>query len=407
MHKWISVFAVMMVVTGYATTLKKNIIVMIPDGTGTASVTIARELKNAPLTLDGMMCGMVQTRSATHVVTDSAAAGTAMSCGERTKNGAIAVDINNVPLLTFGEWAKRQGKAVGIVTTDKITGATPSAFSAHAVSREDSETLFEQQITSDFDVYLGGGQHLLTPKRRQIIAEQGYTLVTTKEEMASTNGRRLFGLFAPEIMTAMVERRSTGDSSEPTLAEMATKALTILEQDPDGFFLMVEGAQIDKGNHVHDLAWATYELLAFDDTVKVVLNWAKERDDTVVVIAPDHETGGLTIFDEPSPGARAKQLQQATRKNAAPAQTYHVNYSTTWHSGTDVFLASNDSDLHLSRNDAFRKTLTGEGATRLNELTGTTKINDGVPHLLLEDGTQLQANRDAIYIKETGTWYQR
>ncbi len=406
MRKWMLWAWVLVLVAGCASAPKKNIIVMIPDGTGMASVTVAREVRGKPLVLDGLMGGTVATRSASHVVTDSAAAGTAMSCGQRTRNGSVGVDIDRVPLLNFGEWAKQQGKAVGIVTTDVVTGATPSAFSAHAISRNEAEVLFEQQMTSGFDLYLAGGQKFLTPERRRELAEEGYTLVETREEMEKAQGQ-IFGLFAQDTMTAMVARRQGEAATEPTLSEMTTKALEVLEQDPDGFFLMVEGAQVDKGNHAHDLAWATYELLAFDEAVETVMNWAKERDDTVVVIAPDHETGGLTIFDEPSPGARAEALQQATKKGEVSAQKCYVHYSTTWHTGCDVFFASNDPELRIPRNDGFRETLTGEGATTLPELKGTTEVRDGKTYLVTEDGKTLQAHRDAIYIQATGKWYQR
>ncbi len=385
---------------------KKNIILMIPDGTGVASLTVAREVKGAPLVLDQVMCGLVQTRSMSHTVTDSAAAGTAMSCGERTRNGAIAVSTENIPLLTFGEWARRQGKAVGIVTTDIITGATPSAFSAHAASRNDAEIILEQQITSDFDLFFAGGQTYLTEARKAMLQEEGFMLVQTVDELRAAQGR-LFGLFAPQTMTPMVERRQGGASTEPTLAEMSAKALDLLSKDPDGFFLMIEGAQVDKGNHAHDIAWATYELLAFDEAVEAVLEWAKTREDTIVVIAPDHETGGLTIHDERAPGARGQAIQAIHQRAALPATECGLHYSTTWHSGSDVFLASNDPLLRLPRNCDFRQVLTGEGVQPLVPLTGTTETVEGVPHLRLEDGTLLRAHRDAIYIPATQAWYQR
>ncbi len=385
---------------------QKNIIVMIPDGTGHASLTIARQLKGAPLAIDAVLCGIVQTQSASHFVTDSAAAGTAMSCGERTYNGAIGVNTEKVPLLTFGEWAQRQGKAVGIVTTDSIVGATPAAFSAHAGQRKEAEALIDQQISSGFEVFMGGGAALLTDERKTFLRERGYALPTDSATMHAARGK-LFGLFAPNLLTAMVERRDDTTCTEPTLREMTAKALEVLSQDDDGFFLMIEGAQVDKGNHEHDVPWATYELLAFDEAVGLVLDWAEAHGDTLVVIAPDHETGGLTVLDDIPIGARVAKLQAATAKRPGQAKDYNVHYSSTWHTGVDVFLASNDLSVRPQLNKDFRQAITGEGATPLQPLTGTTEVRDGILYLVTPEGKALRANRDAIYISTTQQWYQR
>lgn len=384
----------------------KNIIVMVPDGTGHASLTVARQLKGAPLALDRAIYGTIQTRSADSNVTDSAAAATAMSCGERTTNGAVAVDTDKVPLRTFGEWAKAQGKAVGIVTTDSIVGATPSAFSVHAAHRNEADALIEQQIASGFEVFLGGGRDLLTGDRKAFLAQQGYTLATDAAGLRAAKGK-VFGLFAPNTLTAKVARRSGKPCDEPTLPEMAAKALEVLAADPDGFFLMIEGAQVDKGNHAHDLPWATYELLEFDETVAQVLAWAKAHPDTVVLIAPDHETGGLTVLTEPKEGARAKALKAVTAKKTGKAKDYFVHYSTGYHTGVDVFLAGNNPAYRPMLNKDIPAVLTGAQPQRLRELTGATETVDGVPYLTTPEGRRLRAHRDAVYIKATGKWYAR
>lgn len=384
----------------------KNIIVMVPDGTGHASLTVARQLKGAPLALDRAIYGTVQTRSADSSVTDSAAAATAMSCGQRTRNGAVAVNTDKVPLRTFGEWAKAQGKAVGIVTTDSIVGATPAAFSAHAANRNDADAIIEQQIASGFEVFLGGGRKELSGDRKAFLTQQGYTLATDADDLRAAKGK-IFGLFAPGEMTAKVERRSGKPCSEPTLPEMADKALEILSNDPDGFFLLIEGAQVDKGNHANDLPWATYELLEFDETVAQVLHWAKEHPGTTVLIAPDHETGGLTVLNEPSEGARAKALRDVTAKHTGKPKNYFVHYSTGGHSGVDVFLAGNDPSVRPMLNQDFPSALAGITPQTLTELKGKTETVDGVPTLVTPDGRRLRAHRDAVYIKATGKWYAR
>jgi alkaline phosphatase len=388
------------------TAIARNVIVMIPDGTGFASLHAARDAKGEPLAIDAKIYGAVQTRSADNSVTDSAAAGTALACGLRTKNGTIGVDPAGQPLENLLEFAAAKGMATGVVTTDKIVGATPSAFSAHALSRNDADVLFEQQIASTIDVFLGGGANLLTADRKARIAAAGFSLVQTRDEMMAAQPTRLFGLFAPAEMTPMLVRKTT-QTTEPLLIEMASKAIEILSKDEDGFVLMIEGALVDKGNHANDLPYATEELLAFDQTVAYVLDWAEKHGDTLVVILPDHETGGLTILNEPEEGARGKALREAMKKGLPPT-SFYVHYSSTWHTAVDVFLAGNDPSVKIVRNEQLPSVVMGKHIRRLAPLMGT-QVNDeqGWPCLLLEDGTRLRAYEDAIYFPATQAWYQK
>ncbi len=386
----------------------KNIIVMVPDGCGVATLTVARQVKGAPLALDKAIYGAVQTRSASSSITDSAAAATAMSCGERTYNGAVAVDTWKRPLRTFGEWAKAQGKSVGIVTTDTIVGATPSGFSAHATKRYDADTLIEGQIGSGIEVFLGGGREMLTPERTEWLKARGYALPDDAASLREAKGGKIFGLFSKGPMTAMVARRSGAPCDEPTLPEMAGKALSVLSKDPDGFFLLIEGAQVDHGAHAHDLPWSVYELLTFDETVAQVLAFAEKHPDTVVLIAPDHETGGLTLTGtEPKEGARAAVIRAATSKKSGKPKDWFVNYSTGNHTGVDVFLAGNTPSVRPYLNCDFPKALADREVERLPELQGKTEKVNGIPWLVTPDGKRLRANLDAVYIEDTGKWYAR
>lgn len=400
------VLSLLLLIPFLAGAAPKNIIVMIPDGTGHASLTAARHVKGEPLTLDAAIYGVIETRSADNSVTDSAAAATAMACGERTYNGAVGVNSKRIPLRSISEWAKAEGKSVGIVTTDAITGATPGGFSAHVVSRSNASEILEQQIASGFDVFLGGGAKTLTDPLKQFMREKGYTLVTTKTEMQQADGK-IFGLFSPGIMTAKVTLRDGKGSTEPTLPEMAAKALDVLTSNPNGFFLMIEGAQVDKGNHESDLPWATFELLEFDTVVKQILDWASEHPDTIVLIAPDHETGGLTLLNEPYEGARQKAICSATDKGVGKPGDYFVHYSTTWHTGVDVFLAGNNPVCKPTRNCDMIGALAELSAETLPELQGKTIKEQGVYWLETADGKRLRAQRDAIFVKPTGKWYQR
>lgn len=406
MKSWKCLSLLLIVTCCSLTAIARNVIVMIPDGTGFASLHAARDAKGELLAIDAKIYGAVQTRSADNSVTDSAAAGTAFACGLRTKNGTIGVDPAGQPLENLLEFASAKGMATGVVTTDKIVGATPSAFSAHALSRNDADVLFEQQIASTIDVFLGGGANLLTADRKARIAAAGFSLVQTRDEMMAAQPTRLFGLFAPAEMTPMLLRKTT-QTTEPLLVEMASKAIELLSKDEDGFVLMIEGALVDKGNHANDLPYATEELLAFDQTVAYVLDWAEKHGDTLVVILPDHETGGLTILNEPEEGARGKALREAMQKGLPPT-SFYVHYSSTWHTAVDVFLAGNDPSVKIVRNEQLPFTVMGKHIRRLAPLTGT-QVNDekGWPCFLLEDGTRLRAYEDAIYFPANQAWYQK
>lgn len=387
--------------------MARNVIIMIPDGTGFASLHAARDAKGAPLAIDKSLYGAVQTRSADNSVTDSAAAGTALACGLRTKNGTVGVDPQGQPLENLLEYAHARGMATGVVTTDKIVGATPAAFSAHALARGDAEVLFEQQIASRIDLFMGGGRALLTDARKARMEAAGFTLVQTREEMvAAPHTPRLFGLFAKDEMTPMLVRKTVA-TTEPTLLEMTTCAIDRLARNEKGFVLMIEGALVDKGNHANDLPYATEELLAFDLAVEYVLEWAKKAGDTLVVIVPDHETGGLTILNEPHEGARGEALRAATKKGLKPSDFY-VHYSTTWHSAVDVFLAGNDPSVRILRNEALPMAVMAKPLRRLPPLKGK-QFNDatGWPCLEGEDGAIFRAHQEAIYFPQTKTWYQK
>lgn len=329
--------------------LAPRTIVMVADGTGVASLTVARQVKGEALALDRACYGLIGTRSADHSVTDSAAAATALACGVRTNNGRVGQAPDGTPMRSIAERAQAEGKAVGIVTTDAITGATPAGFSAHVAHRSQTQPILAQQIASGFDLFLGGGRQALTEPLRERLLAEGYALVEDAEALRAAEGKT-FGLFAPGVMTAMVERRGGAPCSEPTLPEMTAKALELLDANPNGFFLLIEGAQVDKGNHAHDLPWATYELLAFDEAVALVLDWAARHPGTTVVITADHETGGLTLLNEAHEGARVAAIQSATAKGACPPKACAVHYSTDNHTGCDVFLGGNDPTRRALRN---------------------------------------------------------
>jgi len=286
--------------TGYKGTehedykIYKNVILMIGDGNGDNTMAATRQMKNTDLAMDSMpVKSWSQTRSLTDKVTDSAAGGTALATGIRTYNGAIGVYIfdpigsfYNVP-KNLCELAIENDKAAGVVTTDKTSGATPSSFSAHAPDRGNERNISMDQMRSDLTLIWGAASSSVTEKRCE---KRGFEYITTEEEMdALQPGTRSFGQFCFDDFANV-----TNENGTPYLADMTEKAIELLNADEDGFFLMVEGAQIDKFSHKNNFDGATAQEIEFSKAVQVALDFAEEDGDTLVVVTADHETGGIT-----------------------------------------------------------------------------------------------------------------
>lgn len=276
----------------------RNVILMIGDGMGPAQVSLARlslESSSPALFMDSMpYAAYVMTRSANAVVTDSAAAATALATGYKTNNGMISVLPDGTSVETILERAMKLGKSVGLVTTTTITHATPAAFGAHVNSRGDESDIAIQYVEKKIDVLLGGGKAMFVPKTskggRDLLAEAeraGYIVVDSRDALLSAKGSKLLGLFQDGALTT--------EAPEPTLAEMTEKAIQTLCTDRDGFFLMVEGGQIDWRCHDNDRVGTVKQVLQFDLAVGKALAFAQRREDTLVIVTADHETGGLAI----------------------------------------------------------------------------------------------------------------
>jgi alkaline phosphatase len=296
----------------------KNVIVMVPDGCSQSIVTAARWYNGEPLNLDSIQTGVVSTYMADSIITDSASAATAFATGHKTSNGFISVGPRTdtlltgarspltpiadayEPLATVLEGAKLEGKATGLVATSRITHATPAAYAAHIESRNLENDIMEHMVYQDLDVVLGGGKRHLESSRTdgenltQVLIDRGYQFVETKDEMDVLDSGKVWGMFASSHMEADIDRAEFAPE-QPSLAEMTEKAIEILSQDEDGFFLMVEGSQVDWAGHANDPIYMITDFLAFDDAVGVTMEFAKQDKNTLVLVFPDHNTGALSI----------------------------------------------------------------------------------------------------------------
>jgi alkaline phosphatase len=306
----------------------RNVIVMVPDGSSQSIQTLARWYKGGALNLDGLNSGTAKTYMANSVITGSAAAATAFATGHKTSARFLGIGPRTEDLLTgfrptappyepvasVLEAAKLQGKAVGLVVTSRVSHATPAAFGSHIQDRDLENEIMEQMVYQDMDVVLGGGAGYLIPRGAayttsfgaawhglrsdhenlmDVLKTRGYQIVDAKEQLAAVSRSPVWGLFSDSHLDPQMDRAA--DSTQPSLAEMTAKAIEILSRDPDGFFLLVEGSQVDWGGHGNDPAYMVTEYLGFDEAVGRALTFAKTDGRTDVYIWPDHNTGGLTI----------------------------------------------------------------------------------------------------------------
>ena len=271
-----------------------NAILLIGDGMGLAQVTAGLVAAGGSLSLERFsVVGLSKTFSSGQLVTDSAAAATAMACGVKTRNGAIGVDASGRRVTTLVELARRKGMKTGLVVTSSITHATPAAFFAHQSSRNDEEAIAADLVISGLDLFIGGGRRFFAERSDgcDLVAglkAAGYEVVDDPAGLVAAKGPRLAGLVAEGHLPAITDGRGS------YLPDAVGVSLSRLP-GPRGFFLMVEGSQVDFGSHDHDAPRATSELIDLDQAIARALAFARRDGRTLVVVTADHETGGFGL----------------------------------------------------------------------------------------------------------------
>jgi alkaline phosphatase len=320
----------------------RNVILMIGDGMGPQQVNLlllyARYAPSSPYPdrvaalerlFNAGSVGVVRTEPHGAMVVDSAAAATQLATGQLAGSEMIGLNYHGDRVENVIEAAHRVGKSAGLVSDTRLTHATPAGFAAHQPSRMMENEIADDMLANRVEVMLSGGLRHFTPaavnvpgsaayaalmqmtgaaypatsKRvdnRNLLLEARqakYSLVFDRQRLAAADKTPLLGIFADsEMCDSLLEKAAKRDDAnrrEPTLVEMTTKALELLDADPEGFFLMVEGGQIDWTGHNNDAGTMLHELLRFDAAIAAVLEWAKGRDDTLVLVTADHETGGF------------------------------------------------------------------------------------------------------------------
>jgi len=280
--------------------MPRRVVLFVADGAGTAHWSVARLVRSHLAVDEFPVVGLIDTRDAHAIVTESSAAGTSYAIGMRTFQGALGLGPDSQPRPTALERARANGLAVGLMTTTAITDATPAAFTAHYPSRDHLEVAREM-ASQRIDVLMGGG-------RRSFAAAMFHDSTTALERLRARdtyvgNAAELRALDLDTVTTLAAlladDDLPLAPERDPSLAQMTQTALTVLDRNPQGFFLLVENEETDTQAHANrPFATIAREMEAFDDAVRTGLEYQNAHPETLLLVLGDHETGGMTILSD-------------------------------------------------------------------------------------------------------------
>ena len=274
----------------------KNVILMIGDGMSLMHVYSAWTANRGKLFLDNAQTvGLSKTYCNDRLITDSGAGGTAIATGQKTNYHYVGVDTLGQPLESLIDLAAKKGKATGVAVTCRLWDATPADFCCHNTDRDAEAEIIADYVNCNADYVFGGGAELFQNRKdgRNIFEElrqKGFQTPSTWEEVAAIKKGKVFAVPYPHDTPLPAER---GD----LLARASLKGIELLDQNKNGFFMMIEGSQLDDYGHFNDLDLLMQEVHDFDRTIGAIYEWAAKDGETLVVVTADHETGGLTLVD--------------------------------------------------------------------------------------------------------------
>ncbi|HEX6961756.1 MAG TPA: alkaline phosphatase [Lacipirellula sp.] len=348
----------------------RNVIILIGDGMGPQEVgfltAYAKHAANSTVPdrttaieriLNEGEVSIMRTEPHGALVVDSAASATQLATGQLAGSEMVGANFRGDPVENIVEVAHRVGKSAGLVTDTRITHATPAGFVAHQANRETENEIAVDMLEERVDVLMGGGLRNFVPdainqrdsaayaalmqltggaypatsrrhdNRNLLLEARGdYQLAFDRKSLDRVKRGRLLGLFADSELADALEDRATLDDprrTEPTHVEMTAKALELLNANPNGFFLMIEGGQIDWAGHNNDAGVLLHELLQFDDAVRTAYEWAKGRDDTLVLVTGDHETGSFAFSYAGRPIPKPSRLEGELFRDAPFAPNFN------------------------------------------------------------------------------------
>lgn len=292
----------------------KNIIFCVADGMAMQTLSLAdlyqsrvmgrRSYWNWLANQDFAVNGLQMTASLSSVVTDSAAASSAWGSGRHIWNGQLNVFPDGTKLRPLHSIFREHGIKTGLVTTATITHATPAGFAICCDDRDKEWEIADRYLEGGFDVLMGGGDKFFNPAKRKDkkdtyggFAKAGYLVAKTRDEVLHAKAPKILGVFSDGHVPYTVDRNNNAEiaAKTPTLAEMTATALANLKGSKHGFVLQIEGGRVDHAGHANDLASILWEQIAFEEAVKVAVEFALNDGDTLVVVTSDHATGGPSL----------------------------------------------------------------------------------------------------------------
>ncbi|RZJ35514.1 MAG: alkaline phosphatase [Flavobacterium sp.] len=358
----------------------KNIIFMVSDGMSSGTLSMADLLLSRKtgkgsnwmqLYKDSrVQRSLMETISASSIVTDSSAGSSAWGGGVRVPNGSLNVGANGEKYLPILQKFKRSGKMVGCVTTVPITHATPAGFCVNSASRNGQPDIAEQYLELGFDVMMGGGNQYFSPSKRKdkkdmyaAFKAKDWQVATTRSEMNSaTNSKKLLGVFADDALPYSVDRASDSklQDSIPTLAEMAQKAIDHMKGSKNGFAMQIEGGKIDWGAHANDVAAMLYDQAAFDEAIGVVMEFAAKDKETLVIITTDHGNSNPGIIYGDKANDNFDSIQHYRQSNEWILNNIHGDSTVaqvreTIHYANGTTISDEDAKTVLSYYDGLHK----------------------------------------------------
>lgn len=327
----------------------KNIIMLISDGMSTGTLNMAdlylsrkygKGSNWMQLYKDNRVSrALMDTASASSIVTDSAAASSSFGGGFRVKNGSLNVSPEGKANMPIWQKFKKAGKKAGCVTTVAITHATPAGFCVVNDSRNSQPEIAEEYLKQGFDVLLGGGDQFFNSEKREDkknvyrdYENKGYKVVKSRNQLKNApNDKPLLGVFDHDALPYTVDRNSSQELQEqmPTLAEMAQKAIDCMKSNPKGFVLQIEAGKVDWAAHANDISGLIYDQVAFDEAVKVAIDFAEKDKNTLVIITTDHGNANPGVIYGKNANENFDTIQKYTHTNEFLLNQIHANDSTS------------------------------------------------------------------------------
>ncbi|WP_265130652.1 alkaline phosphatase [Chryseobacterium oranimense] len=348
----------------------KNIIFMISDGMSSGTLAMANLYSQNILGKNGnwmslylenkVSRALMDTASASSIVTDSAAASSSFGGGFRVKNGVLNIGANGEKHIPVWQKFKKAGKKTGCVTTVTITHATPAGFCVNSDSRNAENEIAEMYAEIGFDVMMGGGDEFFNPLKRKdkkdvysLYKQKGYQILKSKADLnKAEKGKKVLGIFNSGALPYSIDRKNIPELQQtPSLAEMAQTAIDQMKDHKEGFVLQIEGGKVDWAAHANDISALIHDQLAFDEAIKTVIDFAEKDQNTLVIITTDHGNANPGTIYGPDATQNFNSISNYKFTNEYILNAIHSDFNLQqikdWIYETNTISLADDEAKHL------------------------------------------------------------